>query len=329
MGACCSTAILLVAGAGVGLFVGSDLASAQAKRHGLQCGDTITRDTVLRRVLDCGEAGGAFGLSVQGPATLDLDGHGVRCSSDDNTGPGVCVILVGEGARLKGPGGVGARDVTGTAIAVAGDGGHRVSDVNWSSGETDGIQVISDNNTLEGNFGDGNPGFVITGNGNILEGNTDISRDVASFLVLGAENILTRNTVLGDFGIGVRGPSNRLINNVVRAQDPANSHQGIGLGKDAASTTVLGNVVVGASIGIPVASDRNLIVANDVRDSQQDGIRLAAGAESNVVLGNQARSNGGFDLFDGNPDCDANLWVANQFDDVNQACVALSLGQTP
>jgi hypothetical protein len=48
-----------------------------------------------------------------------------------------------------------------------------------------------------------------------------------------------------------------------------------------------------------------------------------------VVLGNQARANGGFDLVDANQDCDANLWVANQFDDVNQACVALRLGTNP
>ena len=124
----------------------------------------------------------------------------------------------------------------------------------------------------------------------------------------------------------VAGPSNRLINNVVR---PQGQLPGIVLTEAGPSTTVLGNAVAGATVGIAVDSDRNLIVANDVRDNQEDGIRLATGAESNVVLGNQARSNGGFDLFDGNPDCDANLWVANQFDDVNQACVALSLGSNP
>jgi hypothetical protein len=42
--------------------------------------------------------------------------------------------------------------------------------------------------------------------------------------------------------------------------------------------------------GIMVQSDRNLIVANVANGASQYGIQLQAGAESNVVLGNQARA---------------------------------------
>lgn len=281
-----------------------------------------SRDTVLRRDLDCRETGVSFGLRVQGPATLDLGGHSVNCRDDRI---GACIVLIGEGAGLKS----GSAFIEfGPAVVVAGDGGHKVRDVRVLSGEFEGFEVVSDGNHLERNDGDGNPGFLVTGDANILDGNTDISREVASFLIEGADNLLTRNTALPSAdtppGFVVEGPSNRLINNSVRPQEDPRE-EGIRLGEWAASTTVLGNAIVGAMVGITVDSDRNLIVANEARDNEGDGIRLAAGAESNVVLGNQAGGNGGFDLFDENPGCDANLWVANQFDDVNQACAALSL----
>jgi parallel beta-helix repeat protein len=321
-----STPILLVASAAVGVFVGSDLASAQGKRQ-LQCGDTVTRDTVLRRDLDCRGTGVRFGLRVRGPATLDLGGHFVNCDEEFDGTIVACVSLIGEGAGLESG---SARSGIGPAVEVAGVGGHRVRDVDCFSSLDNGLEVVSDGNHLERNDGDAdqNP-FLVTGDANILDGNTGgISEGNASFVIEGADNLLTRNTALprNAFGIVVEGPSNRLINNIVRQA----GLDGIRLEQGAASTTLLGNAVVGAAdVGIAVNSDRNLIVANEARDNEEEGVRLTAGAESNVVLGNQAGGNGGFDLFDGNPDCDANLWVANQFDDVNQACVALSLGAAP
>ena len=180
-----STSMMLATAAAMGVFLASDLANAQTKRH-LRCGATITRDTVLRRDLDCREAGVSFGLRVQGPATLDLGGHSVSCSEEFPIA--VCIELIGEGARLK-SGRVAIQD--GTGVQVAGDGGHRVWDVNCFSGDGPAVRVASDGNRLERNSSSGEPGVVVNGNANILDGNTDTSRDFASFTVEGAENLLT------------------------------------------------------------------------------------------------------------------------------------------
>jgi hypothetical protein len=286
--------MVLAAGAALGVFVGSDLASAQT-RH-LRCGDTVTRDTVLRRDLVCR---GTLGLTVEGPATLDLGGHRVDCSDSS----AACINLVGNQARLDS----GRVIALASPVLVAGNGGHTVRDVRSSSLETVSFDVLSDSNHLERNegFAENAAPFSVTGNTNVLDGN--ISPGVthtAHFGIGGAGNFLTRNSGSGEAGIA-----------------------GILLGEGADSTTVLANVLApGQFNGIAVHSDRNLIVANVASGLQEDGIRLEAGAESNVVLGNQARGNGGFDLSDANQDCDANQWVANQFDDVNQACAAFNLG---
>ena len=282
----CSTPSLLVAGAAVALFAGSDLASAQRKPHGLQCGDTITRDTVLKRDLNCGKPTNEdFGLSVQGPATLDLNGHTVNCSGDA-TSPSVCISLVGAGAQLQGSGLVirlGTLNAT-AAIVVDGDGGHRIS----------GIQVVSDV-----------AGFLVEGAGNQLILNTILS-----------------NTCVGANGITVTAPDNRLVNNFLRQQEracpPGQADQvggGIVLEQGATSTVVLGNAMIDTGSGLTVISDRNLIEGNEVRGSEGDGIRVFPDALNNVVLGNLSLDNGGKDFFDGNVDCDDNVYVANQFDD--------------
>lgn len=305
----CSTSMMLAAGAAACVLVGSDLANAQAGsdlasaqgKARLRCGDTITQDTVLRRDLDCSQTDVGFGLTVQGPATLDLGGHFVDCREIQALE--ACIILAGSGARLKS----GSASADATAVLVAGDGGHTVRDVVGSSDLGEGFDIVSDRNHVERSTSLAEAPFIVTGGNNVLDGNSSPGlADAAHFLIQGAGNFLTRNSSSGLGAIGVA------------------------LAEGADSTTVLANSVVGENTrGIVVASDRNLIVANEARDNEQDGIQLAAGAESNVVLGNQARGNGGFDLSDANQDCDANLWVANQFDDVNEACVALNLSPNP
>ncbi|HEX2023311.1 MAG TPA: PA domain-containing protein [Acidimicrobiales bacterium] len=51
-------------------------------------------------------------------------------------------------------------------------------------------------------------------------------------------------------------------------------------------------------------------------------VQVNVGAESNTLLRNRGRNNGGRDGRDLNPNCDNNNWNGNQFGTVNQPCVA-------
>ncbi|MFN2608961.1 MAG: NosD domain-containing protein [Acidimicrobiales bacterium] len=87
----------------------------------------------------------------------------------------------------------------------------------------------------------------------------------------------------------------------------------------------------------------NNISYNVVRNNLQDGVHLdgpsgapscgpgtmvspCPGAINNTLIGNIGSGNAQFDGFDGNPACDNNLWQANRFGTVNQACVAAGGG---
>jgi hypothetical protein len=94
----------------------------------------------------------------------------------------------------------------------------------------------------------------------------------------------------------------------------------------------LAGVWVGANPGAPLgcggaapASTGNIIVANtNVNNNTVVGIGLqCVSATNNTVTDNHALGNVVWDVFDGNPVCDANSWVADVFGlgKNNQACV--------
>lgn len=53
----------------------------------------------------------------------------------------------------------------------------------------------------------------------------------------------------------------------------------------------------------------------------RDGVQVRPGAIDNKLLANEGSGNAGFDGFDGNEDCDNNLWRGSLFETVNQECV--------
>jgi hypothetical protein len=53
----------------------------------------------------------------------------------------------------------------------------------------------------------------------------------------------------------------------------------------------------------------------------RDGVQVRPGAIDNKLLANKGSGNAGFDGFDGNEDCDNNLWRGSKFGDVNEPCV--------
>jgi parallel beta-helix repeat protein len=244
------------------------------------CGDTITEDTVLDEDLDCRGAGTNPALTVMGPATLDLNGHLLTCSSGSFIGEGV--RLEGARARLVDGSVTGCRGNSGIGFAVvlAGDGNHTLRDLTLT-GNSFGVDVRGTDNT-----------------GNRIERNS-----IEPSMNVGLST-----------GIQVSGLDTRVSgNHVDRAV------RGIDLVSGSSSTTVIDNVVTGSTEGIHVNSSANTIQHNEL-SGNNTGIRLIGvipaapgGALSNVIAGNQATGNG-TDLIDENPGCDDNDWHGNIFD---------------
>jgi hypothetical protein len=56
-------------------------------------------------------------------------------------------------------------------------------------------------------------------------------------------------------------------------------------------------------------------------DNENSGIAIDAGNTNNVINGIGAGKNGTDDMFDGNTDCDHDLWFFNFFVEANQECI--------
>jgi hypothetical protein len=324
-------------------------AGAPAHAQEVNCGDTITEEVVLQRDLDCELGAGEHGLTVQGPATLDLGGFNVSC---EGNGGDSCVVLVGAGARLQ-SGGVhtGRRDglfpdpasSPTPAVRVAGAGGHTVEGIDAFAGyeavASTCFVVESDGNRLQDNRAFGRQSFYVEGNDNFLTENTSLQSSDFAVEIRGANNHLLQNTLISgeSTAILVDGPNNVIIGNQIAASPPVGA-AGIFLREGADFTTVLGNTLTDSDegdrkgyelAGINVSSDHNLITSNSVQElgapsGLDHGIALREGATGNVVLGNRV-TGAVTDLVDENRGCDDNVWLANVFETVNRPCVALRL----
>jgi hypothetical protein len=65
----------------------------------------------------------------------------------------------------------------------------------------------------------------------------------------------------------------------------------------------------------------NHVDNNQTLGNSSIGILLNPGVTSNHVNGNTALGNGGFDLEDGNANCDDNKWNGNRFNTASQPCI--------
>jgi hypothetical protein len=86
---------------------------------------------------------------------------------------------------------------------------------------------------------------------------------------------------------------------------------------------IVDNVASGGGILLFRGSNGNEIHGNTANDTPAAGagIGIVLGATANTVTGNTALNNAAFDLFDGNPGCDANKWKGNTFATANQTCI--------
>jgi parallel beta-helix repeat protein len=88
------------------------------------------------------------------------------------------------------------------------------------------------------------------------------------------------------------------------------------------SGSVLAVKATGNNTGIYVNSTGGTdVLGNVTTDNTNYGILVPEGATGNTIIGNYAHGNPSFDLFDGNANCDSNVWLGNDFGTANQSCI--------
>lgn len=257
---------------------------------GVDCGDVITTDTTL--TADVGPCASDTDpvLTVVGPATLNLNGHGVHCLAGAQ--PEIGIALEGGKAKLRN--GV-VEGCAAAAVSVVGTGGHRIENVVAQRNSNDGFQVFSPRNQLLHNTTSDNhdDGFMVAATGNRLIGNTAF-RDANGFSVSGEHNAVMRNTAVQcDVGLGISGSRHRAVDN---------------------------RVVRGGYLGITVSGSGHLVSANQAIGNHETGISATATATrffDNVALGNERHG----DLHDENATCADNQWRRNVFLTADPACI--------
>ncbi len=303
------------------------LATAPAAHaQGTACGTVVGpgQNVVLTADLVCTRATG--GITVIGPATLDLGGRRIACASETDRAIGV--TLVGKRAQLKNGSIVDCK----VGAEIAGDGRHRVEQVVATANVEAAFRLDSAASTLRGCTGGGTThgiDFVVRGDRNLLDGNTSMVVGLPpapiGFRVLGNANRLRGNTAANHAqeGFLVNFPFER---NVLQG-NTAVGNGSAGIAIDTPRTSVTGNTVrANRREGIYVTASSSRVTRNDVRDNGTFGIRILGGVGGNVVsrntsLNNDRAGTGALDMLDATPGCGTNRWSANVFATASQPCI--------
>lgn len=269
-----------------GLLTVLSLASATGA-HAVSCGDTITTSTTL--TADLGPCGTNPALTVQGPATLNLNGHTVSCISSQNG-----IRLTNRGATLRN----GVVTACQDGVVLDGTGDHRVERI-----------VAKDNNSsgFQGNF---------TSIGNTLTQSAAVANGGDGFTMEGDETALSDNTATGnsDSGFDVEGDQSSLRGN------RATNNGGDGFTIDAAEAKVSKNVAQqNGDSGFTIGGSNQAVGQNQTFANGFYGINFY-GTDSKLQK-NTALGNGFRDLSDSDPNCDNNTWANNTFGIKDPACV--------
>ena len=324
----------------------------------LSCGQTITQNTTLENdVGPCSNNGIIIGADN---ITFDLNGHRIFGTADARDRAGVYLlnrvgVTVRNGTVTNFDIGVaiegGSRNTV-TAMAAR-------DNIGGSGGPGgDGIAILSSRgNRIVGNKVTNNGPFSGIGLYSRVDGDhprqtTGPARDNLIDSNSVTDNIISRNRVspLNTDNDGIRvendGVFNTFSNNLV-----VNSGlDGIALFADTADNIVRGNSVRrngfyrttarrGSGIIVFTRSTRNLVENNFVTGNADSGIDIRPplgafpGATNNRILNNTSIGNSArpfipsavfgesFDLKDGNPNCDQNVWFGNRYRTFNQPCV--------
>lgn len=290
------------------------------------CGSVVgpNQTVVLTADLVCTRLTG--GITVIGPATLDLGGRLIGCAAETDRAIGV--TLVGKRAQLRNGSVLGCK----VGVEMAGEGRHRVEQVVATANVEAAFRLDSGASTLRGSTGSGTThgiDFVVRGDRNVLDGNTTLVAGLQpapiGFRVLGNSNRLRDNTAANHVqsGFVVDFPFER---NVLQG-NTAIGNGSAGVTIDTPRTSVTGNVVTAnGREGIFVTAASSRITRNDVRDNGTAGIRILGGVGGNVVSRNTVLNNdragiGTFDMLDPNPGCGTNRWRGNVFATASQPCI--------
>ena len=203
----------------------TSLAFGAGEAGALECGDTILPGQKVRleaNVGPCTEATG--GITIVGPAKLDLNGFAVTCllhAELHHNPPGIRII--GEAARVQN----GRVVACGNGVEVHGQGRHRVKKVEVAVSGRDGFNIDSERNVLKDNqaIQCRDDGFEVLSERNILKKNLAVDNLGYGIVVGGHSHRIIRNEAVdnGDGGMvviphGGLGPS-RIIRNVLSSPD--------------------------------------------------------------------------------------------------------------
>ena len=278
----------------------------------LDCGETVgpQQKVVLNAdVGPCSAATANPALTVEGPATLDLNGHTLAC---DFLNPPDGIVVIGKGAKILN----GTIEDCNEGMLIGGEGRHSITGVTSRGNDEDGFEVNSDSNKLTANASVANldEGFQVNGNKNKLDQNTAADNDNDGFDVVGEQNRLSLNIAAeNNDGFDVTGPGNKLSLNtsIGNAEDGFDiKSAGNSLDKNAAINNGDGEP---SDEGIQIRDDGNKLKQNRTIGNSGAGLLLTADAQSNLVTRNISQANSGTDFVDENPDCDENKWVKNIF----------------
>lgn len=194
--------------------------SASGAKAELRCGDTVLPGQKVRleeNVGPCTTATG--GITVIGPATLDLNGFSINCAIDSNQNAvPVGITVVGERARIKNGRVLACR----RGVHVQGTGRHKIVGLTVAFSHTRGFINFSDRSTFKNNqaLNNQHEGFVVHGNQTVFKKNLAADNGWEGILVMGgARHVVVRNTAIdnGSHGLAVwehgLGEPNKLIRN--------------------------------------------------------------------------------------------------------------------
>ena len=267
----------------------------------VMCGDVITTDTILEADVGPCDSNNSPALTIQGPATLDLNTFTVFCDPEDRAEG---IHLIGKAAKLFN----GTIKDCNSGVEIMGTGHHRVTRIVSKDqfGECFRIHEGSDNNILTNNASHGftcDKGFQNFGDDNRITDNLASDHDDDCFENHGNANIFRNNGAVNcAVGISIDGMDNKVTMNFA-----TNTSSGFIVGNSEGGNNNLleGNRALANIIGIQIITGSN----NDVND--------------NLSLGNDF-----FDMVDENVACDNNAWTNNLFStslvndgDGDQTCI--------
>jgi hypothetical protein len=262
-------------------------------------------------------------LTIEGPATLDLNGKTIVCEPcSDQCGEGTENFIIGihvKGERATVKNGTIISCNVGLVVGGVDDlaedalkGHHKITNVRVLASQE--VQYdFNDDGEVKCDYFKGD-GIVFESTHNFADGNELLdNQDDGIDLKVGL-NVIYKNSSIGNLGRGYKfvGDYNWSIKN----QAHLNEDDGIEIDKGAGIWVIGNQAIANGDEGIEVekkAKD-SFIKFNKAIANEKRGIEVREGATGNFIKFNKAIFNDKVDLRDKNEKCDNNTWRWNTFD---------------